>query len=439
MTVAQRLAAHAVQLRYDELPVEVVHGIKDVLLHDLAVGIGASREPESERAVAFARHAGIELGTATIIGHRRLASPIDAAFANAVIMRAWRQEDTMHPFGLHPGPIILPAALALGESRGTAGRDLIAAVAAGYDVIAALAGGQGSNAEMAYRTPSHVFGAFATAATAARLLELDVSGVATALAYAANLAIAISVGFDNHNYGLVVRNGMTAAYLGQAGAPARAETLAGPGGFFEAALGLDADRLEEQLTTLGERHPVLNTVCKPHPCTGANLASFALVRRIIRRAGLTGADVAEVAVRIGRQMWLVPGLVDAGPWPDVFRQISSLRYGIGCILVDGEVARSRLLALNDPAVSEASRRVQVSLHREAERTDVHVTIRTVTGASYDEAGDFTVTPKTDSAGILEREADGRLGTGRAAEILHSIEHLEHLDSVAELTQLLRPA
>jgi hypothetical protein len=157
------------------------------------------------------------------------------------------------------------------------------------------------------------------------------------------------------------------------------------------------------------------------------------------RAGLSGPDVAEVMVRVDKRTLLVPGLADPGPWPDVFRQISSVRYGIGCILVDGEVTSARLQTPNDPLVSEASRRVRVGCHDDAEQTNHVVTIRTRAGATYEEAGDFTDIPATDSAAILEREADGRLGAARAAQLKHSVEHLDELDSIAELTALLRPA
>ncbi len=151
-------------------------------------------------------------------------------------MRVLRQEDSILPSFIHPGPIVIAAALALGEANHLSGRQVISAIVAAYDVLGSLAG-SGWTWEQCARTPSHVYGAFGAAAASARLMGLDTDQTARALAYAGNYGAMITHGFANHQYGILARNGMTAAELGRARAPYRHDALEGEYGFFAAQVG----------------------------------------------------------------------------------------------------------------------------------------------------------------------------------------------------------
>src|SRR4051812_28370946 len=115
LTVCERLATYACGLRYEDVSAEAVARVKGVILHDLVVGILGSESAEGMGAVALVESDFGAAGRSTVIRRTRKAAPIDAAFANAVMMRALRQEDTLVPAGIHAGVLTIPVALALAE------------------------------------------------------------------------------------------------------------------------------------------------------------------------------------------------------------------------------------------------------------------------------------------------------------------------------------
>src|SRR6478752_1083606 len=137
-TLARRFARFATGLGYDDLPPRVVDKAKACILHCIGVGLAghASSAVRAARAAVLAQEPGGPDGASILVGGER-ATPYGAAFVNSSLMHAKLQEDAYHT-GSHPGVMIIPAALAVAETRGTSGRDFIAAVAAGYEIEAAM-------------------------------------------------------------------------------------------------------------------------------------------------------------------------------------------------------------------------------------------------------------------------------------------------------------
>ena len=125
--LCERLASYVRGLTYERLPAEVVARLKGVMLHDLVVAIAGSDTDEVARAMALIESDFGAPGRCTVIRHAHRASPIDAAFANAVMMRTLRQEDTLVPAGIHAGVLTIPVAIALAEHLGCSGREVITA------------------------------------------------------------------------------------------------------------------------------------------------------------------------------------------------------------------------------------------------------------------------------------------------------------------------
>jgi hypothetical protein len=77
-------------------------------------------------------------GRSSVLAQPDPAAPIDAAFANAAMIRTLRQEDSLTPSGIHAGAVTVPVALAMGEHLGSTGREVITALVAGFDVCGKL-------------------------------------------------------------------------------------------------------------------------------------------------------------------------------------------------------------------------------------------------------------------------------------------------------------
>lgn len=273
-TLAQRLARFATGLRYEDLPPEVLDKAKACILHCLGVGLAghASRAVRAARAAVLAQEpAGPEGASILVSGER--ATPYGAAFVNSALMHAKLQEDAYHT-GSHPGVMLIPAALAVAETRGASGRDLIAAVVAGYEVEAALTADfiPRSN-EQGFRS-SPIYGPFGAAIAAGSVLGLSEQQAAHAIGYAATFAGGTFEGGDGTDIMVLQvsqapRSGLLAAFLAEQGAAASATSLEGPIGFYYAFTG-DAEGVERLAEHLGRRWEIMDVTLKRYPTSMFN-------------------------------------------------------------------------------------------------------------------------------------------------------------------------
>jgi 2-methylcitrate dehydratase PrpD len=130
--MTQALADRIATLRYEDLPADVVAIAKHCVLDWVAVAVQGAREP---LVTILAEQVAAEGGSdcATLIGRDWRASPRQAALVNGAASHALDYDDINIRMMGHPTTAVLPAALALGESRSASGRALIAAFVAGYE------------------------------------------------------------------------------------------------------------------------------------------------------------------------------------------------------------------------------------------------------------------------------------------------------------------
>jgi 2-methylcitrate dehydratase len=246
-TIAHQLAQYACTLRYEDLSEAVVHEVKRRVIDSLGCALGAWNEEPCRIARAVASDFSAKNG-ATIIGTKHQAPPDWAAFATGCCIRYFDYNDTyLSKEPAHPSDNIA-AALAVAESVGANGRELIAAIALAYEVQCRLC----DAASIRARGWDHVtYGAFSTALAAAKLMKLDpektrhavnIAGVACAAmrqARVGELSHWKGVAFAN-----AARHGVYSALLARAG-------MTGPAPIFEGQMGFEKE-LGVSLGTVGE-------------------------------------------------------------------------------------------------------------------------------------------------------------------------------------------
>lgn len=427
------LTAHVLGLAFEAIPDRVVRHTKAVISHDLAVSLLGCDTEESRRAVDFAASTG-NSGPSTVIGHGTTLAPIDAAFANAVIMRALRQEDSILPSFIHPGPMVIPPALALAETRRIPWHEVITSVVAAYNVLGALAGSEWTW-ERCARTPSHVYGAFGAAAVSARLLGLDSDQTKRALAYAGNFGAMITHGFHNHQYGILARNGMTAAELGRARAPYREDALDGPNGFFEAQVGGMRTGLDADLEGIGHRWGIMTAVLKPYPCTAINVVPLMLLQELLRREGISSDEATQLTVRRSRKSFRVPGINDSDPDAMEFGRVSSLQFNLAVVLMTGSVTPD---SHQDPEMADGAARladiVRIEPARSGDLLHHEVILTTSDGRRFRSAGGAEVLPTPGPTEIARMYPGGHAA---ATRIEMMVSEVDRLDPGAGIGRLMR--
>jgi len=296
--VTQALAHRIATLRYEDLPADVITIAKHCVLDWVAVAMQGARDP---LAAILAEQVAAEGGSdcATLIGRGRRASPRQAALVNGAASHALDYDDVNIRMMGHPTAGVMPAALALAESRGTGGRDLITAFVAGYETECEI-GAMVSPSH--YRRGFHAtgtVGTFGAAAACAHLSRLDGNAVATALgiagAQAAGLKSMFGTMCKSLHAGKAAENGLLAAELALRGFNSRTDVLECANGF--AATHADSVRSLHQFSSGSSQYHIADNLFKYHASCHQTHAAIEALRALQAEHGFLSSDVVKVTLR----------------------------------------------------------------------------------------------------------------------------------------------
>ena len=260
------LAQHAASLSYDALPPALVEITKQCVLDTLGVAIGASTlAPEAKLVHGYVKKLG-GAPESTILGFGGKAPAPWAVFVNGSLGHMVDYDDLG---ASHVSIATIPPAFAVAEKLGGAsGRTLIAAIAAGTDLQTRL--------YHAIRIPSwtvsegwfatQLFGYMAGAATAGRLLGLNVDAMENALGIGFNQTSGsrqMAVGSASHmramQAGFSGQGAVVAAELAQLGITGPKEIIEGRYGLFKNYVRTDDPDWNAIVGELGVRFPLVHT------------------------------------------------------------------------------------------------------------------------------------------------------------------------------------
>src|SRR4029434_9691747 len=111
------LRRYAVNLRYRDIPPEVISRAKDCLLDIITVALYGSTKPWSRTVVQFVKDLGLS-GRSTLLGESRRAPAHLAALANGTMAHAFELDNVRQPgAGVHPGATAFLPALAARDTH----------------------------------------------------------------------------------------------------------------------------------------------------------------------------------------------------------------------------------------------------------------------------------------------------------------------------------
>ncbi len=305
--VTQRLAEFAAVLDFEQLPDAVRAQAGATLIDFFRVAIAGVRMPW----VAKVSDALLQIGgqpLCTVLFSDRRTDPIRAAYINGVIAGSLDWDDTHVGAMLHPGVVVWPAALAVGQIKGASGRQITAAVVAGYEIMIRMGLSVQPNHFRRGFQSTATCGVFGAAATAARLLGLGVEGTRDALGIAASYAGGttqfLRSGSDvkRLHAGKASAAGVEAALLARAGLSGPADGIEGAQGFARAF----SDEFDARATEdgLGSRYRMLDLTFRPHAGSArlqaAVEAACELARDGARAENIVSVEIGIPAVLAGR-------------------------------------------------------------------------------------------------------------------------------------------
>jgi len=133
-TPTRTLAAFAATLSYEAIPTVVREATKQYLLDTIGCGIyGLQTSWAKTVNQLILEQGGRPEATLWLEGFRGPANTV--ALGLGVMAHSFELDDYHSGAKLHPGAVVIPAALAVAERQGASGRDLLRAIVAGYELM----------------------------------------------------------------------------------------------------------------------------------------------------------------------------------------------------------------------------------------------------------------------------------------------------------------
>jgi len=450
MSISKRttqLASYAANIEYTDLPSAAVSEAKAIVLDTLgAMLIASSPKYSSTRLLGdlALRLGGVE--ECTVIGRDFLTSCFNAALVNGTMAYAGDIEGGGIA-GQHAAAVLVPTAMAMGERERVSGKTFITALAIGYDVCSrvSLALSERGQRRRGFHL-SALCGHFGAAATAGHILGLDETQTLNALGLAASQAgglIRIWVGDATEHsrpfvIGVAASNGVRSALLAQLGFGGPHEIF--DEGEFNVYPAFSGEMHLEELTRglgtdfrITQHHGFKRYAC----CAGIHPALDALFKIMVQH-DLAPEDVAQVIHRV-TPSGIVLGFAKARSHNSPYMlavAIANGRIDPGDFLSDGDP---------DPRVVDLARRIVVVADPDLERPGGMVpTLEVIArdGRRFAERVDIPKGRRGNPMSDEELEAKFMvLATEviphqRAQTILRLVHHLEEVEDVASLVELL---
>ena len=298
----RQLAHYAVNLRYGDIPPEVISRAKDCLLDIITVALYGSTKPWSRTVVQFVKDQGLS-GFSTLLGDSRRAPAHLAALANGTMAHAFELDNVRQPgAGVHPGATAFLPALAVGEARKVTGKALLTAFVAACEVMGRIGVAAGNSLEKrGFHAPGST-GTFGAAVAAGRLLGLDENKMVHALGIAGSYSGGL-MEFSRCQEGAMIKRlhlgkaaegGVIAASLARRG-------FAGPDSVLEGELGFcrafsDSPKLSQLTFRLGREFESLNICIKRYACHINAHAPIEGLEKLTQQNGFDPRDVREITV-----------------------------------------------------------------------------------------------------------------------------------------------
>ncbi len=313
-SLVQQLADFVVETKFEDLPDDVVHEAKRVILDSLGCALGGMATKKGSIAAGLARRLGGP-PESSIIGTPYLVSCSNAAFANGELFNGLDFDNALRP-AIHASPFVLPPALALGESKSSSGKDLIVSAVLGHEVSCRIASGLSgirgfvkdeTAADEAAKSP--VYGdshnAFGSTASGGKILGLDATRMANAFGIAGYNAPMQTMGQWHRSgtdalvkyasAGWMAQGGTTAALLAEMGYTGDRTVLDGKSGFWRFS-GSEVWKPDVVLKDLGRLWYLPNTTYKLYPCCGIIAAPLDLFIGIVNGNRLRPEEIEQVKV-----------------------------------------------------------------------------------------------------------------------------------------------
>jgi 2-methylcitrate dehydratase PrpD len=340
----------------------------------------------------------------TLIGDGARLPAAQTALAHGVMAHCRDFDDTFVDSVVHPGSVVIPTALAVGEAVDASDDAFVTAVVAGYEVAARIGAVAGRRFHAHHLHATGVVGPIAAAVTAARLLGLDGERTAWAMGLAASMsgglmAFVADGGWSKWLHaGWAAHGGVLAAELAARGFRGPEHVLDGGHDLYSALLHGETIDRASVVAELGDRWAGADCAFKYYPCAHVIQPYVDAVLDIVGTHDLRPADIARITCAIAPWAAAIVAEPRAAKlrFDTELEAIASLPYQVAVAVIERGVGLEALTAASRARGDYATLALRVEHRSEP-----------ALGRGFDGALELVTT-----AGVTHRRATGTAGVDR---------------------------
>jgi 2-methylcitrate dehydratase len=456
--ISFKLAEWAANLTYDALSDEAIHAAKLFLFDSFGCALGGSQQHDVEIMLKhFKAMGGKKTCTCFVSGWQ--TNPVDAAFLNALMIRAMDYNDIYWKADpSHPSDII-PAALSICEMDRMSGRDLIVGTVIAYEVEMRLCE-FGDPGIREYGWHHATLTSIAAPIVAGRMLGLSSEQIQQAMGISASPSMclgAVTAGkltnMKNTVDPLATRSGVQAALLAQLGYSGPEHSIDGKESFTH-CFGKFGGKFHMNMLTdnlpssRDDHYKVIDCGMKSFPIEALSHAPLTAMMKIVKEHAVNAKDVKEIKVEVIARAADILG--DPAKYRPTSKETAdhSLPYSLAVGLADGMVTplQFKQERIDDTALIPIMDKIKVVPNQEFEKLfpkfqPSQVTIMLTGGKSYTQRVDV---PKGDPRdpmtedeiavkfNALGEEIVGKKACKQLRKVIMGMEKQKKLDEFFEL-------
>lgn len=444
-----KLAALLDSIRYENLPQATIHKTK-IAIRNYVGGSLPGRDAELTLAEKDMWDSFGSSGSCSVLGMSGSYSVIAAAAINAAMGEIYLSEDMHNQTSSHPGMLVIPVAMAYGESVKADGKRVIEAIVAGYEAMgrigAALLGPDFADNGL---RPASTIAPFGGAVAAMKVLGASADQLAKAMTIAGNTAAGVMEFVNAGTADICMQNCFAAKSSVMAAELARRDILASPTileGRFGLGWGLtDGECDWDKLFTPrpGNGYVMDETVVKAFPGCGYIQCSALAITRFLEQHQVDAANIERIEAGVTHASKVWPGVDNKGPFRGTISAMMSHQFMIASAILKGKITVDTVRGFADPEIAALAQRIDVVEDAEIDKaypakSGCRIRIFLKDGSILEHLEDHV--EYLDDAGVTERltaNAAGVYASTQIDEILRWTEAFDQLEDVNTFTELLK--
>jgi 2-methylcitrate dehydratase PrpD len=446
--IAQKLADFSSRLDSRDIPDEVFEKAKSGVLDTVGLCMAASR---LDFGIAVSRLVHKWSGTpeATTIGSSPKVPGQSAAFCNGVLAHGQDYDETHTESVVHSSAALVPAALAVAESLGASGADMLTALIAGAEAAIRIAlPAKNKFHQRGFHTTS-VATTFGSALIACKLYRMSSQQTAAALGTCGSVlsglveCVPAGANAKRLHAGWAAHAGIVAAQFAREGFEGPASIFDGKYGLYNSMLSGESLDLNSVVEGLGKHWELLDTRPKLYPCCHMLQAYIDCADALRREPGVSPDNIEKISCRASQGA----ANIVCEPWANKQNPVNSysarfsLPFAVAVMLVTGKAGDDEFSedVVADPAIRNLMNKTSYQIEPKYQVKDMSgwVEIQTRSGATYRHEipvlhGDRTHPIPADALMQKFRTNAKALPAESVSEIAAAVQRLEKMADVGAL-------